>query len=524
MATADIPRTADYQLGVVWSTGTDADTSAYDQPSYLTPPGIVIDGLGRAQQRAFAPPGMPALDVALPNQAGTYSPGGGLGSFVGRGPAATVDVVDWGSDVLVDATDVLVDADTVLVDGRVDVRLFTGAIDTATQDIDQANAQVQIRALGSISLLADRSPTIALSENIRTDQAITAILDAVGWDASGRVIDTGDTTLLYFWANGSQSAMALILAILGAEGVPACVYEDRQGRFHFEGRQYRQNAARSATVQWTLVDTAPPQGSTALRSHVVPSRWASNPDEVVAAVHAVVNVRTPTSTQKIWEYGGPLVLSSGETRDIEATSSDPFKSAVVPVSGTDYTVSVGSPLTSISLLETSGQWARIRLVAPAGGCTVIGVTSNGIQLRAVSLPVTTMVPVTSTVNNALDAARFRPKDYTISHWPEITANDALQNANNFARRYQRPRDQMAVQLVNLDFRHLSAILDLQPSDRIQIQHTHASIDAAFFVEQLHHDLSAGGGLHRLVLGCERVTDDQPARFGSARFHFDQFSE
>src|SRR6266496_1464834 len=105
MTTAPLPRLADYSLSVIWSTGTDANTSAYDEPSYSTPPGLLVDGIGRAQQRAFAPPGTPALDVTLPNYDGRYSPGGALGPFVGRGPASTV-VVDFGMDVLGDADDV----------------------------------------------------------------------------------------------------------------------------------------------------------------------------------------------------------------------------------------------------------------------------------------------------------------------------------------------------------------------------------------------------------------------------------
>jgi hypothetical protein len=541
MTTAPLSRLASYDLQIVWSTGTDADTSAYDHPSYLTPPGLVIDGIGRAQQRAYGPAGTPALDATLPNTDGTYSPGGPLGSFVGRGPEVAASAT-WGTEILGDADNVPGDTRDLPGDGTFVAPLFAGAIDTAPQQIDNP-ASVQVRALGRMALLTDSRPAIPVYEDIRTDEAIALILDAAGWPADARVLDAGDTTLTYFWADGQADAASLIEAVRQAEGTPACVYE-LAGAFHFEGRQYRANARRSTEVQWYLFDG--PQGSgnppgddpftlgddpnvfgdgplTSLVYHVVPSRWDSNPDEVVATVRASVNVRTPTSVQKIWEYGGPLVLSALEVRDLEATSSDPFTSAVVPLLAADYAISAGS-LTSVSLLETSGQKARIRLVAGAGGATVIGVTSNGPQLRAVSLPVTTTVPVTSTVDTALNAARFRPKDYAIPLWPEITANQALDLCNNHARRYQRPGDQMTVQLVNLDAMSMWAILTLAVSDRLRIRHRRAGIDANFHVEQLHHDLATGGGLHRLTLACERVTDDVPARFGSARFGFDAFSE
>jgi hypothetical protein len=519
--TAPTPRIATYDLAHVWSTGTDADTEPYDHPSYMTPPGVVIDGIGRAQHRAFGPPGTPALDDTLPNDDGRYSPGGVLGSFVGRGPATTFTAI-WGTEILGDAADVRGDAVDYLGDGRMGSLLFFGTIDTAPQQIDRsAGASVQLRSLSRMSLFTDKTPTLALSENIRTDQAIALLLDAVGWPSSERDLDTGDTTLLYFWANGQQSASALLNQILAAEGVPACAYE-QAGIFHFEGRQRRQNATRSTTVQWRLVDGGA-VGSAGLLYQIVPARWESNPDQVVANVSATVNVRTPTAVQKIWEYGGPLALSALTTVDLEAVSSDPFKSAVVPVLGTDYTVT-GTALASVTLLETSGQRARIRITSGAGPATVLGVTSNGIQLRAVSLPVTSTVPVSSTVDVALSAARYRPKDYAISCWPEIAPNQALDLANSFARRYQRPRDQMTVQLVNHDIYHMQAILEMAISDRVTITHTHANISADFFIEQMRHDLSAGGGLHRLVLSCERVTEDIPARYGVARYGFDSYSE
>jgi hypothetical protein len=539
---ATLPKNATYRVTVNWATGTDADTEAFNEVSYLTRPGIVVSGIGRATHRAYAPPGTPACDFTLPNTDGRYSPGGILGGFVGRGPETTFDAV-WGADILGNDPTVTGDDPDVLGNGRQIVRLFSGNIDTAPQRIDKP-ATVQIRSLGKIALLNDQSPVIPVHEDIRTDEAITLILDAIGWDADARVIDTGDTDLLYFWADGSQSALSLITMLLGSEGVPACAYEDQQGRFHFEGRQYRQNATRSNTVQWNLFDgpvgTYAATGNdptvlgndpnvfgngplSALLYHIVPAQWQSNPDEVVATVRASVNVRTPTSTQKVWEYGGPLVLSNDETRDIEATASDPFKSAVTPQSGTDYTVAAGS-LSSVTLLETSGTKVRIRLVAGSGGATVNGVTSNGIQLRAVSLPVTTTVPVTSTVDTDVTAARFRPRDHTINLWPEIAANQALDLVNAFARRYQRPRDQMTVQLVNLDADHMYAMLNMAISDRVHIRHRRAGINSDFFIESMSHALTDGGGLHRLTLNCERVTADVPAQYGKARYGFDQYTE
>lgn len=544
MTTAPLPRLAEYTLSHVWSTGTDADTSVYDEVHYQTPPGVRIDGIGRSQIRAFGPPGTPSLDDVIPNTDGVYSPGGILGLFVRRGPETTFDA-DWGTDVLVDADDVTVDATGMLVDGRFTEPLFTGNISTAPQDIRRATANVQIRSLGTIRKLALVKPITTLYENIRTDQAITVLLDAAGWDPALRSIDTGDTTLLYWWLDGSTDAFSALEAILAAEGVPSCAYQAEDGTFHFEGRQYRLNAARSTDVQWNFFDGPRGSGNPPVDDeftlvddpgvlvdgplanplfHVVPAQWTGNPDEVVSSAATSVNVRTPTATMKIWEFGGTLVLTAGEVRDLEVTDDAPFKSAVTPVAATDYTVTVGS-LASVALLSTSGQKVTLRLTAGGSGATVLGVTSNGIQVRAVSVPVTQTIPVKSTVDTSLASARYEPKDdYALQSSPEIAFNIALQNANNFVRRYQRPRDQMVIQVANIDANHMYAMLRSRVSDRVRIVHTHGGINASFYIETRHHDLSAGGGLHILTLGCERVTDDVPSVFGTARFGFAVFSE
>lgn len=547
MATIPPGRVAEYQLRHVWSTGTDADTSEYDDVHYSMPPGVVISGIGRATHRAFAPPGTPSLDNELPNEDGRYAPYGILGGFVGRGPETTFDA-NWGTDVLGNADDVLGNDPDVLGNGRMNVRLFTGNIDTAPQSIDTPMASVQVNSLGRISRLNDETaekPLIPLYETIRTDEAITLVLDAIGWPATDRVIDEGDTELLYFWADGRTSAADLIQRILGSEGVPACAYEDGDGYFHFEGRQFRANNPRSVNIQWSLFDgpasSNDPLGNDpgtlgndpnvlgngpleAILFHMIPSQWASNPDETVKSVKTTVNVRTATALPtKVGEYGGPLVLGPSEVRDVEYTNSDPFKDAIVPDLVNDYAVSIGS-VTSVSLLETSGQTVRVRYVAGAGGATIVGVTSDGPQLRATILETTAQVPITSSIDTSSNYERFRSRDLTIDIWPEITSQQALALCDNHVRRYQRPRDQMTVQIYNIDRYHIEAMLTMKISDRIQIRHTRASINRAFFIESMSHDLTFGYGLHRLTLFCERVTDDVTSRFGTARFGFDTFSE
>lgn len=545
MTTAELPRIAVYRPAIVWGTGTGVDTSQFDNVGAYAL-GVAVDGIGRDQIRAYAPPKAPTLRMPLTNYDGRFSPGGPLALFLGRGPAVTLEA-DWGVDVEGDAADVSGDDTRVLGDGAAVKRLFTGSAVDMPQQIELGEEIVDVTAIGGLAALVTTFPTTVLYENIRTDQAITVLLDAAGWPADKRVLDTADTTLLFWFLNGQTSCMEALNALLAAEGAGSCAYEDGGeadddgtpfGDFHFQGRQFRENNTRSQTVQWAFFDSVQAgdaigdatdvlgDATTVLGDGAVenalfytaPAEYRSNPDEVVVSVAATILTRTETAVQQVWEYGGPLVLAAAEVRDIEVAASDPFKDAIVPRDGTDYTISVGSPLSGISLLTTSGQTVTLRLTAPVGGCTIIGVTSNGIQVRAVSLPVASTQVVTSTINTALSAARQGAPNnpLALNCWPELESNQALDLVNSMALRYQRERRQMTFQMVNFDAIHQYAMFDLRPSDRIQLVHQRAQINMQLWVEQL--SLTVGlAGLMTLTVGCEQVFDLGGGVFDDALF-------
>lgn len=546
--TAALSRIATYTPTIVWGTGTAIDTSAYDDVSryYLNESGLVINGIGRDQIRAYAPPKAPSFDLTLANYDGTFAPGGPLQNFLGRGPAVFLDV-SYGTDVLVDADDVLVDAADQLADGYMTRRFFDGTAISMPQKIDNP-ASVSVTALGSMAtLLVGKKPLTILYENITTDQAITAILDWCGWSATKRAISTSSTTLLYWWLNGQTTALAAINMLLAAEGAGACAYEDGDGVFHWEGRAFRETNPRSVTTQWIFSDGVTSGNATVDDEmvltdandvlvdgplvdplfHVVPAQYMSNPDEVVAAVTATVNVRTPTEPMAIWEYGGTLTLTANQVLDVLVTSSDPFKDAITPVADGvgpepyDYVVTDGS-LVSVALLSTSGQTITSRWTAGASGATILGVTSAGPQVRAVSLPVTSILPVQSTVSTDTSARTQAQDPLTLALWPEVERNGALDIVNSFVLRYRRERRQAQFQVVNLDMAHMYAILNMRISDRVQFIHTRADLNIVTWAEQLAYMIAPGGGLIMLTIGAEQVFDLHGGVFDTAQYDVDVF--
>lgn len=535
-------RVAAYQPVIVWGTGTPVDTSAYDDVSgyYLNQPGLQISGIGRDQVRAYAPPAAPSFDLILQNWTGRFSPGGPIGNFVGRGPQVSLTAT-WGQgpETLVNDPDTRVDDHDIQANGYDQIELFTGTLMTADHSLTRPNRVVQCRALGTLASLLDKRPaTTQLYEGIRTSDAITVILDAVGWPVGDRVIDTGDTILLYWWLDGSETAMSALQTLVASEGAGGAAYE-QAGEFHFEGRQYRAAASRSLVPQWIIASTqtglynSTPNvnadyvevnddqvlvnGATAeMLQDVIPTGFTTNPDEVISSAIATINQRTPTAIQKVWEYGQALTLVGLETRTIVAATPDPFRQAVSPQSGIDYTVTAGG-LTSLTLLDSSGVTARIQLVAGPSGATVLGQTSNGIQLRAVSLPVTSSQVIRSTIDTSQQAARHASREHDMGMSPEVDPNVALSICNSMVRRYMEERRQAEIRIANIDARHLKAILSMRISDRIIWMQQHGGINEPYWVEQISHDVSPGGGLHIMTLGCERVWDSGGSRFDSARF-------
>lgn len=565
------PRTAHYSPLIVWGTGTgnptavppttDIDTSDYDDVArfYVNQPGLQVDGIGRDQIRAYSPPAATALDLTLTNWDGRFSPGGPIGNFVGRGPRTTLDI-HWGNDYPCDDNGIAADDPFVLVDGVELSRLFDGTVNTVQHTLTRPQRSVQIRALGHLSTLLDKRPiTDTLYEGLRTDQAITILLDLVGWPADKRVIDSGDTTILYWWMDGSQTALAMLNLLLGAEGAGGCAYE-QAGWFHFEGRQYRANHIRSTEPQWIMSDGFFPNPrvddgltradddhvlvdgvtDTQIIYDVNPSETQSNPDEVVSGVSATVNQRVAVPQQvgdptpevgKVWEYGAPLPVPAGTSVDTHAQVAEPYKQPRLPVEGTDYVAvnpGTGAVLAAGSVtpsfIRTGGRHVAIRWRSNGPEVLLRGDTSNGPQLRAVSLPVASETIVHSTVDTAASARRYSPREHQLDAWPEVTPTQMGDVVNSMCLRYRSERRQATIRIVNLDGRHMQCIMHARISDRIVWMQRHGALNDPYWIEQISHEIAPGGGLHTMVLGCERVYDTVGSRFDVGRFGIAVFGD
>jgi hypothetical protein len=472
---------ATYRLMVDW----DNNGTLEDQTTYLRiSPGIKAVR-GRDQIRSLAPPMAGSASCEVDNQTKRYSPEYVAGALYGN---------------LLPGRRVQIEA----IYAAVTYYLWTGYLDDLPQYPDRSRLSVGLPAIGPLSKLANQQISTALYSSIATGTAIGHVLDAVGWPAGDRVIDTGNTTLDWWWLNNTDAISAL-RSLLASEGPGAAIYEDGLGRIVFEDRGYRRTTARSITSQETFSDTGaqPTFGKS----------FAYNPElkNVFNLITITIKTRTAKASAAVWSLGNNLTLAVGEVRAILATASDPFTNAITPVSPTDYTASAGS-LASVVLSRTSGTSTVITLTAGASGATL-----TGLQLRAQTVTVDNTTQVNSTLDTSASIAKYGRRVYnaiTLDEVPFITAQDLT---NAVVALYQEPRPTVKIQLDNGHADRLVQSLTREISDRITIIEPQTGLSADFFIEQIAHEVVAGGLLHRTIFGCEQISGLVYGVWGTSEF-------
>ncbi len=526
-------REAVYQVVVDWNNDADfSDTSEDVTNDVLARSAPTID-VGRDQVRELTPPMIGAASFELNNSAKTYSaefPGSPIYGLLLPGRAAEIrasagGTVNYDDDV---------DYDSDLVYNGDPVAIFTGIIDEPVQNPEHDKRSVSIRAFGSMTKL-QKNVSTELYEGIATGTAITNLLDAAGWSATKRDIDTGQSTLLYFWA-ADEDALALAIRVASTEGAGAALYEDGEGVIHFEDRTYRSLETRSTTSQATFFDlsigtegfyeeevaydSVVPYENPYGIHHVSPLRYAPGFRDIVNSVSLEVTQRTVAALAVIWTYGTTLTLGASEVKTITAKlQSDPAK-AIVCTNGVDVTVSAGS-IASSTINRTSGQVITITLTAGAGGATV-----NLLQLRGTSAAVSATITVSNLSDQSDSITKYgsRPLPASVSMLTDISVAAAEGLADAIVQRYNEPLATVDMTLVNVDGSHLSEQLSRQVSDRVTIVETQTGLNNDFWIERIGHSIQMAGKRHVTVFGCAKVAlsaddiylwDDAAAVFDTA---------
>jgi len=416
---------------------------------------------GRDQARALAPPMAGKLDLALDNRSRDYSTENAASPRAGQ--------LRPGHRVRVIATD-----------RGTTYTLATAILDELVQEPAFGARSVKLPCLGTLSRLVGKVVSTAVYQGITTDVAINAILDAAGWPAAERAIQTGATILNWWWLDKVDAFQALA-TLLYTEGPGAALYERADGFLVFEDRHYRILQSRCNTVQATFRDSG------AGPWHGDPFGLAPNLKNVVNRAELAVKLRQASPLAPVWTLGANLILAPNTTTRliVRATSGDPFVGAVVPALTTDYTLIAGAA--TMTLDRTSGLAVTLSVMAGAAG-----VTLTALQLRAQLLPATA-VSVANTVDTTASQGKYGVQTYAPTVWPEIDLLMAQDLANAVVNLYQEPRASVSITVDGgATPAMLTQCLTREVSDRVHVVETQTGLDADMTIEHIGHAIGPVG--------------------------------
>jgi hypothetical protein len=386
---------------------------------------------------------------------------------------------------------------------------------------DRDNRTVDFTFLDGLKLLDGFPLSTGIVQTMRTGELIDYVLDLAGW-TGGRDIDPGATVVPYWWVEGA-SALSAVQDLVKSEGPPSVAYVDLNNTFVFRDRHHRLLRSASVNVQASfaskkLGDCASP-AVTGL-SYTAPSDYAHGWRDIYNSVSFDVDERSPdTDYTAVWSSDSTISLAIGESMEIDISGGDPFLDAQTPVSGTDFTLS-GAGTVSVTLSRTSGQSARVTLLA-IGGSVVI----TGLQVRARALPVRRTTKISRQDTGSISSHGERSYPETA---PWATAGDAYAIASMILLHYSKRRPTVQLRLVASDPEHFGQIVNRTISDRIHLINDELGLASDFFIETVSHQIDRMNKtdlppVHSVIFGCEKdlALVANPFRFDVRGAGFDQ---
>lgn len=476
---------ASYKVYVDWSgDGTFAGTGEDVSPRVLDGRQPVTVAFGRDTARAGSPPAGGQAGFALNNRSRDYSPDNASSPLVG--------LVLPGRGVYVKATL-----------SAVDYPLFRGTLDDFDLQPDLDARYITVSCIDGLAKLKGQRISTRLYRGLRTGEAINVILDAVGWPATARDIDSGATYMPFWWL-ADDDAYEAVVALIDSEGQPALASIAPDGGFVFRDRHHRAVRSASTAVQsvWNSSSIEPSVSSPTTYDH----GWK----EIINSVTFDVPIRVPSSgLVSVWSAPGRLSLAAGETLQLNTSGSTAVMDAVLPVAGTDYTAMTGS--VDFVLPQTSGQAVTLLMTAVGGAADI-----DGLQLRARSIDTITTVRVT--VEDAASISQYGRRSAAAERLP-VWANlyDALAVAEILVGRRGQRLSTVTVSMAAANTTRLTQMLTRTLSDRVHLNESHTGLNADMFVERITHAVGQGGREHRTEFGLEKIPTSvaTPLTFGVA---------
>lgn len=368
--------------------------------------------------------------------------------------------------------------------------MFRGYLDDYQIKPEPNERAVDLSALDLLgSKLGEATVSTDLYRSLMTGQALHVLLDAIGWPADARDIDTGATTLRYWWEEGATATEA-IQRLMAAEGPPSLVSVDIAGRIVFRDRHHRLLRAESLEIQATL------RASGIEPTFSAPMEYDIGWKDLVNSVEVSIDERQAAPEySNVFETEDVIAINAGETKTLAIEGSDPFVGALVPVAGTDYVLQGGD--LSITLSRTSGQSAEVRL-SSTGGAVI-----TGLQVRAYSVAVARTWKVL--VEDPVSIKANGLKSFT-TEIPLVNVHDAAAVGAILVGQRAERLPVVTLSVNNGNAERMAQILGRDLSDRVHVVESETFTDHPFYIEQIEHNIEQVGHSHIATFGMERARE------------------
>lgn len=369
--------------------------------------------------------------------------------------------------------------------------VYRGFIDDFDLDPSPGQQTLTLGCLDALARIAGSTVSTALHQSVTTGQAMHVVLDAIGWPVEKRDIDPGATVIGWFWEEGANGFDAL-QRLVRSEGPPALISVTPDGRFMFRDRHHRLLSPASLGDQTTFREADDdPRLSW-------PFGYDHGGKEIINSVTFDVAERQPDGELAVvWEDDARAVrVDDGQTVTVTAAASDPFLGAVTPVGGTDYTVRSG--VVTVSLSRTSGQATQIRITAMGGPAVVAD-----LKLRA--YPVPTLSTVQVQAEDQVSIAAHGVKAWT-EDVPWAGRHDAASIARVIVGHRGVRRPTVSVTVLSVSGFNIEQQVNRNLSDRVGVVASSVSLDSAFYVESIAHEVRGvhANAIHTTTFECEQV--------------------
>lgn len=391
----------------------------------------------------------------------------------------------------------------VALEDGVTYPLFIGTLENFKLRPQKDQRTILFYAEDGLTQMRTQKVYTAVYENITTGVAIGHILDAIGWDAGKRIIDTGQTTLLYWWA-WDKSALQAIRELEAVE--LGLFYLDEEGNAVYEDRHHRLKGAHLTSQETYDTDNRIYHDF----------KYDMGIRNIFNQAIANILKYSEGGITVLWTLDETPCLAAGEVRTWRALFTGGAVDLVTPVESTDYIANSesgggGDDLSaniSISITKLS-QGADLE------------VTNNG----AVAAYLTTLQQrgkllssVTSSykADNVASQTDFEIRTYPLSSSIIPTEPIAKDYCDFVVSRYGIQVPTIKLKIWNATAADLAEILARRTSDRVTIKNDELGLDDEFFIHNIKHVISKQGRLHEMEIACERASPELYWVLGTSR--------